>query len=372
MADEQIANEAAEKVNEGLEKIAYREKEIRNPFSVLVEKLCSPFAISDVAEQSIRRRGTLRIALVSMSLFDYQWRAFSTMRDVDGVAGLSQTDQDACKRQLVEVGDNDCERMLAAFKEALTFALQEKKADIVCVSELGLPSRGMLPLQEANDFAYEMSQKYGALIIAGTIHDSRTLYNTAFLFYPGGPKTGRTFHKGVSAVSVGEKICTPSFREVPVVEIFGLKIATMICLDVADFASMASIVQYADRVDIILVPCLTFSFEKMKHIAKVTSRALRGLVILVNVNQPETVIAYIARFGNLTSPSSILLEGGAVVSMLDEDIKEFEKTRILLKTPSAKPHRKAPGIEFPLDGRTAADDRIEWLFGIEERPRVYR
>ena len=258
--------------------------------------------------------------------------------------------------------------MLHAYKEALTYALQDVKADVVCVSELGFPSRGMRPVDEANDFARKMSDDYKALIVAGSIHDSRTLYNTAYVYYPGG---FQTLHKGVSAVSVGERISTPSSRQVPVIDMFGLKFATMICLDLADFASIASVVRYSDRVDVLLVPCQTLQFERMRDIAKVASRALRGLVILVNVEQSEVMKGYVARFGNLLAAQSHKLPAGAVISWLDEGVDTFEQTRILLKNPSTPHPKTQSAMEYPLDGRAPADDHIEWLFGIDERPTVY-
>ena len=211
-------------------------------------------------------------------------------------------------------------------------SLVELKANVVCFSELGLPSSNVRPMAEAKALAYEMSQKHGALIIAGSGHDERTLCNTAYVFHPNCPEEGLSLHKAISAVRVGEKVCAPSQRLIPLVKMFGLKIVSMICLDIADYASIAAVVRVGDGVDMILVPCYSKRFDDMREIAIVASKALPGVVALVNFHRKGTQRCHIARFGELEDTSQEReLPLGARISILDLGFDDFQKSRIELQ-----------------------------------------
>jgi predicted amidohydrolase len=326
--------------------------DFRNPFSILFEKICAVGYVPSVSEKLQVKRPNVRIALVSMPTIPKAELEFQEFTSLIENSEPPPLDHDACKRQLVTFGKVFADKMLASFSEALKAALEDKGADIVCFSELGFPSLDMKPMMEAAEFAHEMSKKHDALIIAGSLHDARTLYNTGYLFYPGSKQHGHVFHKSISAVSVQELVSAPSYRRVPLVNIFGLKIAAMICLDVADYASIASVVRCADRVDVLLVPCYTPGFEKMAKIAKVTSEAL-GLVAMVNATLPEEPagLHQIWRLGRkLEPPHQALPSGAAFVTYVDVDTEKLKGDRILKMT---------------------KENTTDWLFGSRNIPVVY-
>ena len=270
----------------------------------------------------------MKIALVSMPDIQFEAKRLSSLNGSipPGV------DPAACDRMLTEFRGTAPQRMFAAFEQALHVALEDLKANVVCFSELGLPSRNVKPMTEAKTLAYEMSQKHGALIVAGSGHDDRTLFNTSYMFHPGCPKDGVAFHKAISAVRVGEQISTPSQRRIPAVKMFGLTFVSMICLDIADYASIAAVVRLGDGVHIILVPCYSKRFDEMREIAMVASKALPGVVALVNYGHKGAKRCHVARFGELEDPSrEIGLSMGAVISILNLDFDQFQQKRIELQ-----------------------------------------
>jgi hypothetical protein len=331
--------------------VRYRRKgKAFNPFSSLVENICQ-VRIHVVESLPNNGKEIIRIALVSMPQLDFKWRSFSSLRASKGPAGVEAT---AYLRKLVSFQDNSPQQMLTAFHSALATAIHDFGANVICVSELGFPSRNLVPTGAAKKLARQLASEHGVLIIGGSAHDCRTLYNTGYAFYPGCPAAGRTFHKALSAVSAGELVCAPSHREILVINAFGLRIAVLICLDIADYASLGSLLRVADRVDLLLVPCYTEKFEKMVEIAKVASRALPGVVALVNTDLPRAVAApyHIARFGELEkAKDTASLDSGAILSLVELDYEEFQSRRTQLKT--------------------TPEDWIEWLFGNRDSPLIF-
>ncbi|HSY51693.1 MAG TPA: hypothetical protein VLC46_23015 [Thermoanaerobaculia bacterium] len=330
-----------------------------NPFSWMVETICGVTMV-DGADGSSRknRPPRLRVALVSMPKFPFELCKLSSL--TVGTASPAGIDPRACARTLVSFKGAAPGQMLRAFNEALDAAIETFRANVICVSELGLPSEDMVPMPEAKQLAWQKSQDHKVLIVAGSAHDSRTLYNTGYLFRPGGPKDGHGFHKTVSARSVEELISSPASRRVVALNFAGFQIAVMICLDIADYASIASVVKVADGVDILLVPCYTPKFEEMVSIAKVTSKALPGIVALVNADLPECTAkpCQIAHFGKLAAASKTKkLKSGAIISLLDIDCAEFEKTRNEMKS-----------SEDPKIKRMMRE--METLFGRRDMPSV--
>jgi hypothetical protein len=341
----------ARKIKGEMERVQYQDGDqgFFNPFSTLVGNLCQ--VRLHKADGFKRPKGdALRIALISMPEFPFLVEEFSSLRTKRSPSGI---ERHSCTRRLVAFRGDVPQRMLAAFEEALKRAVEGLHAHVVCISELGLPSLRMMPMQEATKVAYHVSQR-GVLVIAGSAHDSRTLFNSGYMFYPGCPKAGVSFHKSVSAISAGELICSPSARHVPCVDIFGLKIATMLCLDIADYAALASVVRVGDSVDIVLVPCYTKKFEKMVEVARTASKALPGIVALVNAGLGDSVAStsHIAAFGRLEPPSrGEKLDSGVTISLFKLDHKEFHAERTRLKT--------------------SPDSQMEWLFGSRDRPLVF-
>jgi hypothetical protein len=242
-----------------------------NPFSSLVENLCEVQRVK--VEELPRPSSLLRICLVSMPVFKPGDDFTINKYPLSGPLPSGVPPQD-CERRLVSLKKHVRARFLRAYKEALTYAVKNYGANIVCVSELGLPFHAMKPLAEAQNFANQLSAECKVLIIGGTSHDSRTLYNTGYLYHPGGE--GWAFHKSISATGMGEYIASPSLRRVLTIKTLGLRIAVMICLDVADYATLASVIRVKDKVDMVLVPCYTAKFDKMLEVAKTASKALRG------------------------------------------------------------------------------------------------
>lgn len=340
----------ARTIKSEMDRISFREEQgLLNPFSIMVEKLCQ-VNLHKVESPNHPPGGTVRIALVSMPDLTFERKFFSALRGKKKPPGV---DPKAYSRCLAGSGREASKKMMVAYSEALEVAA-DWHANIVCFSELGLPGRNLIPVAAARRIACEVSRRHNLLVIAGSSHDSRTLCNTGYVFHPGGPSHGRAFHKAVSAISMGEYISTPSSKSVLAVEIFGLRVAILVCLDIADYASLASVVRVGDRIDMILVPCYTKKFEKMVEIAKVASKALPGLVAMVNAKLERSIAgtAQIARFGELEKPTrELALDSGATVSMVEFSFDRFQEQRTRLKT--------------------SPDNQMEWLFGRRDRPIVF-
>jgi hypothetical protein len=310
-----------------------------NPFASLVENLCEVTDL-DVDEIPRPKADPVRIALVSMPALtegvDFDFRDYHLRRLPRGV------DPEDCKRSLVALRGNLHERWLEAYKEALSYAVDEFRAHIICVSELGLPHRNVVPLKEAQTFARKLSSDRNVLIVAGTSHDERTLYNTGYVYHPG--SNGWAFHKTLSASGMGELISSPAARRVLRVKAFGLRIAMMICLDIADYATLASVIRVRDNVEMLLVPCYTEKFDKMLEVAKLASKALRGIVAMVNGHVPNAV-CHIARFGKDEEPVRKKdFASGAVVSLFEVEHQAIEAERTRKHSPRDHQH-------------------VDWLFG---------
>ncbi|MGZ5444931.1 MAG: hypothetical protein ACXW4P_24165 [Thermoanaerobaculia bacterium] len=316
-----------------------------NPFANLVENLCEVQRIA--VEPLDRPDGPVRICLVSMPAFS---EADFTFEDYDHAKAIPRlVHPEDCRRRVVSLRKGVEIRFLESYKEALTHAVEVMGAHVVCVSELGLPHRMIIPMSGAQQFAASLSSSHGVLIVAGTSHDKRTLYNTGYLYHPGGG--GWAFHKTVSATGMGEMISSPAKRRVLTVKTLGLRIAVLICLDIADYATLASVIRVKDKVDVVLVPCYTFKFDKMLDVAKIASKALGGVVAMVNAHVPNAV-CHIARFGrDEEAAKAQTLGSGAVLSLFEIDHPAFERER--------------------QEAEKARDRyQVEWLFGSGDVPHV--
>lgn len=315
-----------------------------NPFASLVENLCE---VQGVDVKPLPRPQQLRIALVSMPSLQLGANCDFNEYEIRDVP--SRVDPEDCKRSLVKLRADYEQAFLDAHEEAVTYAVDKFRAHIVCVSELGLPHRNIRPIAAAQKFAKDLSADRNVMIIAGTSHDHRTLYNTGYVYHPGG--AGWAFHKTVSASSMGELISSPPVRRILTVKTLGLRIAVMICLDVADYATLASVIRVKQNVDMVLVPCYTFKWDKMLEVAKTASKALRGIVAMVNAHIPNGE-CHIARFGADEEPAKQKkFDSGAVVSLFRVNPKTFEEER-------GSDKKK----------RDYAD--VDWLFGNRDLPYV--
>ena len=316
-----------------------------NPFANLVENLCEVQRIA--VDPLDRPEGGVRICLVSMPALSESDFSFVEYNHAKAVPRLVHPED--CRRRVASLRPEIEKKYLRTYKEALTHATKVMGAHVVCVSELGLPNHRIVPMAEAHHFARTLSGARRALIVAGTSHDKRTLYNTGYLYHPGGE--GWAFHKTLSATGMGELISAPAKRRVLTVKTFGLRIAVLICLDIADYATLASVIRVKDKVDVVLVPCYTFKFDKMLDVAKMASKALGGVVAMVNAHVPNAV-CHIARFGlDEEAAETRTLRSGAVLSLFKIEHAAFERER--------------------QEGEKARDrHQVDWLFGSDSIPRV--
>jgi hypothetical protein len=152
---------------------------------------------------------------------------------------------------------------------------------------------------------------------------------------------------------MGEYISSPAKRRVLRIEAFGLAIATMICLDVADYVTLASVVRVRDKINMLLVPCYTKKWDKMLDVAKLASKALRGVVAMVNAHVPNA-ICHIARFGEDEEPvRKKEFRSGTVVSMFEIKHEALDQERSRKRQPQEHQH-------------------VDWLFGIRDPHRSRR
>jgi hypothetical protein len=316
-----------------------------NPFASLVENLCEVQRIP--VEPLDRPDGAVRICLISMPALteaDFDFFAYDYAEEIPPLVHPED-----CRRRVVALKEGVDKRFLQQYKEALTHAVDVMGAHVVCVSELGLPHSDIMPMDEAQEFAHQLSVSRNVLIVAGTSHDRRTLYDTGYIYHPGGE--GWAFHKTLSATGMLELISSPAKRRVLMVQTFGLRIAVMICLDIADYATLASVIRVKEKVDVVLVPCYTLKFDKMLEVAKLASKALGGIVAMVNAHIPNAA-CHIARFGKDEEPKDTeRFDSGAVLSLFTIEHKAFERAR---------------------ENRQKASDRhqVEWLFGSADVPQA--
>jgi hypothetical protein len=317
---------------------------ILNPFSRTCDKVASARFVSvpDLAAE----KEEVHIALVSLPPFkDLQKaiREYSIVQSKDG----RDVDVEACKRLLVGHSPQAAKQLAELYESALRVAIEDLGANVVCLNELSFPSWNQEPLRKASQLTRELARKHRCLVVAGSTHDRRTLYNTSCLFYPGCPATGTPYHKQISATSIGELVSVPARRQTLCTRAFGLNIAVLICLDLADFSAVASVVKLADRVDVLLVPCYSEWMDSLEKVARAASAALRGVVALVNYRPTDLKAPCIVEeFGKPRSVDGTkVLGSGAVIHSLRIKPRSLQQTKLEIKGD--------------------AMSRLEWLFGAQ-------
>lgn len=289
-----------------------------------------PFSLFQRASIRLRRSrsvqtkepGTVRVALISLPELPLKIRRFSTSR------GAAK--EDAATYSLATFTGPAATRLLATFKESVTTAVETMKADVVCVNELGFPSRYGKASRAAKRFTFGISRKLEALVVAGSAHHSDTRFNTGYLYYPGGPSEGIAFHKGSSAVNIGELIQTPSRHYIEAVDVFGLRIAVVFAWDLADFGVVNSLSRMYDDIHIILVPSYSAKTEKLTRVVRFASQAIPGVVAMVNPRLSMAVSppVVIARMGMALQPTrSVTTSTGATVCTFEIDLDDFHTAR---------------------------------------------
>jgi len=182
-----------------------------------------------------------------------------------------------------------------------------------------------------------------ALIITGSHHDSRTRYNTGYIFYPSCPIHGQPFHKQVSATQpeIGEYISVPSERQSKVITAFRFNIAVITCLDLMDFSIISSLVQLRDKLDFIIIPTCSPKTEPLEEIAKTVSEVLRGGVFINNEYRKGKKPASHAYFFGDRRPkdpdSQIILDNNGIIDIYDIQRNWFEENKYNRPSPTP-PH----------------------------------
>jgi hypothetical protein len=270
-----------------------------NPIGETCSKISSPFASQ--VKTSLQEKQQIKIALVSLEMPDFLEKA--QQHSIVPGEKPRTIDAAACDRWLLHWNSKDMREMHDRFSIALQSAIDQHNADVVCINELGFPtSSAAYSSRKAISAARKLASKNECLIVAGSSHDSRTCYNTGHLFFPDCPVYGMPYHKQVSATEVNEYISVPAKRISICINAFGLELCVLICLDLADYSTVASIVQAGDHIDFLLVPACTENVEALERVAKSVSAALPGGVAIVN------------RYFSTKNSSSLFLFGKQVTS----------------------------------------------------------
>ena len=328
-----------------------------NPFSKSCDKISTPkveFISSLVAE---RDKTSVNLALISLPTPEnYKWKICSILEKK-----YNSIDHDACRRQLISYPTQTAENLMKNYEYALKIALKKLKANIVCINELGFPSYSLKPWKKAINLTKRLAEEYNSLIIAGSSHDSRTMYNSGHLFYPGCKPSGTHYHKQVSATREHECVNTPAERKTLYTNVFGLRLAILICLDLADYSTVASIVKLQDAIDLLLIPCYSTSFDSFKRIAICASAAMPGMVALVNCYREGELSSY---FYSIDKPITKKPDQIKVLLKKPDQIKVLPRNRgeIRLYKIRIKPFRKSK-----LEQQDRCDDSLKWLFGLEDQ-----
>ena len=176
----------------------------------------------------------------------------------------------------------DYKKYFESYISYINIALKEMKANIICINELVIPTYKGRPYIKALKFLRQKANEYNALIISGSAYDTRTLYNTAYIFYPNCPNYGLQYNKQISASYSGEYINVPSDRIAYILRAFGLNIGILIGQDIFDYSSVSPFTQFSAGLDILFVPYHSKKIGIFNKLAEYISINLRGIVSLTN------------------------------------------------------------------------------------------
>ena len=298
-----------------------------NPFPRMVGTVVrmSRFRCAQL-EQRRPRQSRLRVALVSMPPIPGVDKTRSGMFQTSLNAGIKGVAPTALKRAIVDLQPGVAKRIEKAYRDALRYALVNEKANIVCFNELALPTFNREPPWELFAHLRQQATKYRALILAGSMHDPRTYLNSGFAFHPKCAEEGDVFHKQVSALAEWERISLPPQRTVAYTYVAGLKVAAMICLDLADYNIVASVIR--DRVDLVFVSCYSPGTDLLRPMGEAISECIPGSVYLVNHVSTGLAQSFEVFDGDLKKLESVKsLRSGATVATSSFSIAKIEGRR---------------------------------------------
>ena len=111
----------------------------RNPFSRYCSKVSSARLVR--IEPLSGSRETIKLALISLPLFEIGWDIDLHSKTPLNLAALPSVHEEACRRLLVRHNARSSSILFRRYTEALTQAAQSLDANIVCFNELGFPTR---------------------------------------------------------------------------------------------------------------------------------------------------------------------------------------------------------------------------------------
>lgn len=232
------------------EDLEEEDKKFTNPFSYGSEKihLRERIFIDELAEP----KRIVKIATISLPPVEESNKIFAKS------ASGSRLEY-PLNRTIYKYSEKYSNLLFEQFKKGIRQAAKTFQADIICINELGMPLNEKGEAREdAIKFAKEIAEIYKCLIVAGTNHSSKTYLNTGYLFYPGKDEKNnpfRKFYKHISAhyTSPEEIIFTPSQRRIFYANVFGVNVAFLICLELADFSCASAVVKSRQEIDLLIV-----------------------------------------------------------------------------------------------------------------------
>jgi predicted amidohydrolase len=322
----------------------------RNPFAKLTEKI-SVVRKLDLGPLAENGKAEVRVALASLPRLPRE-RVEEFSKLPRRLRSRKNIDRKACTRSIVCHDQEVRSTLTTWFCEAVRVAVDDLRADVVCLNELAMPAHWR-PVAEASRCAQEASERgEGHLVIGGTYHDRRTFYNSACLYFPGRDPSRAWYHKQVSAQALWpdpELISVPSRRGALLMRAFGLNILLLVCLDLADFTAVASVVRLSAKADLLLVPTYAGPSEQLRDVSRVVSQGMPGVVGLANYEHREFPAgsAIWCEFGEDRSRRHVerrKLKSGGCVRLFAIDTER---------------HRERKAV---LEGDL--DFRLDWLFNV--------
>jgi hypothetical protein len=258
-----------------------------NPFSYHYQKISSHTSnkISSVANAEV---GDIRVALVCLNT-STSAKEFELVLPSGNIS--THIEKTSLKRNLHHHANEN--QHLADYKLALEKAAENLGAHIICINELGFPTENKIPSEKAIEITKEIVKRYKCIVIAGSYHDSRTMYNSGHVYYPkDDPQTPVDFHFCYKQVSAKELTANPELINIPPmrtsvsIQAFRLNIAVIICLDLLDYSSIAPLINPSNNINLIVVPSYTDNMKPMKRVAEQMSKVLPGGVFINNACIP--------------------------------------------------------------------------------------
>lgn len=327
-------------------------KYLPNPFSITFTKVSNVYKIPiRKLAKKYKKDQSVKLILISLPKIEN----LTPKQTCELNPRLRTVDVDSCWRVLCNYPESFAEKLLHLFKKTINIALNNFDADIICINELGMPFPKHLKYwRKARDFARKKANENNCVILAGTTHDHRTHNNSAQIFYPGSDVCGTWYHKQVSAQQLKphpELVSIPPKRISYTTDVFGLKIAFLTCLDIADYSSVAPIVGLNEFINVLIVPSYSPWTESLEKASITISEAISGGVALVN------------HYMGTVRPSSYLYMYGEEDPREADDQKysknEKWKMSLHLLDPDELNDKK-------ISMREDLNPNIKWLFRLED------